>query len=163
MVLNPQSADQPLLYGYLGNNITFLQVIAKYVPKDPMWSVETEQYIEYYFGDDPTKVRTMGQMLLLTGNSTKRIPQIYFNNPSTSNKVYLEILMANLSQDSLTNPDQFKSNSFFSRINIDSFIGKIVFNKRTIGSKTIVDTASVGIALYRGREEQRNKEKVLTL
>ena len=30
------------------------------------------------------------------------------------------------------------------------------------GSKTIVDTASVGIALYRGREEQRNKEKVLT-
>ena len=122
MVLNPQSVDQPLLYGFLGNNITFLQVIAKYVPKDPMWSIETEQYIEYYFSDDPTKVRTMGQMLLLTGNSTKRIPQIYFNNPSTSNKVYLEILMANLSQDSLTNPDQFKSNSFFSGLYYNSII-----------------------------------------
>jgi DNA sulfur modification protein DndD len=34
---------------------------------------------------------------------------------------------------------QTKSNSFFSRINIDSFTGKIVFNKRTSGSKTVVD------------------------
>jgi len=34
---------------------------------------------------------------------------------------------------------QTKSNNFFSRINIDSFTGKIIFNKRTSGSKTIVD------------------------
>ncbi len=34
---------------------------------------------------------------------------------------------------------QTKSNSFFSKINIDSFTGKIVFNKRTIGNKTMVD------------------------
>ena len=34
---------------------------------------------------------------------------------------------------------QAKSNSFFVRINIDSFTGNIVFNKRTSGSKTIVD------------------------
>lgn len=34
---------------------------------------------------------------------------------------------------------QTKSNSFFSKINIDSFTGTIVFNKRTSGSKTIVD------------------------
>lgn len=34
---------------------------------------------------------------------------------------------------------QTKSNSFFSKINIDSFTGTIVFNKRTSGGKTIVD------------------------
>ncbi|MFI5140794.1 MAG: AAA family ATPase [Bacteroidia bacterium] len=34
---------------------------------------------------------------------------------------------------------QTKSNSFFSRINIDSFTGNIVFNKRTSGNKTVVD------------------------
>lgn len=34
---------------------------------------------------------------------------------------------------------QTKSNIFFSKINIDSFTGTIVFNKRTSGSKTIVD------------------------
>lgn len=122
MILNADSSDQPLLYGFLGNNITFLMVRAKYVPVDPMWSVETEQYIEYYYGDDPTQIRTMGQMLVLTGNSVKKIPQIYFNNPSQYNKVYLEILMANLGQDSLTNPDQFKQNSFFSGLYYNSII-----------------------------------------
>lgn len=34
---------------------------------------------------------------------------------------------------------QTKSNSFFSKINIDSFTGTIVFNKRTSGGKTVVD------------------------
>jgi DNA sulfur modification protein DndD len=34
---------------------------------------------------------------------------------------------------------QTKSNSFFVRINIDSFTGKIVFKKRVIGIKTVVD------------------------
>jgi len=126
MVLNPDSSDQPLLYGFLGTNLTFLMVRAKYVPTDPMWAVETEQYIEYYYGDDPTEIRTMGQMLVLTGNSVKKIPQIYFNNPSQSNKVYLEILMANLGQDSLTNPDQFKNNSFFSGLYYNSIISDIV-------------------------------------
>ena len=126
MILNPDSSDQPLLYGFLGSNLTFLMVRAKYVPTDPMWAVETEQYIEYYFDDDPTVVRTMGQMLVLTGNSVKKIPQIYFNNTSQYNKVYLEILMANLGQDNLTNPDQFKNNSFFSGLYYNSIISDIV-------------------------------------
>ncbi|PGH40552.1 MAG: hypothetical protein CRN43_02230 [Candidatus Nephrothrix sp. EaCA] len=34
---------------------------------------------------------------------------------------------------------QTKSNSFFGRINIDAFTGKIVFNKRTGGNQTVVD------------------------
>ena len=134
MVLNPEAQDQPLLYGFLGTQLTLLWVRARYVPVDPMWAVETENYIEYYFGDDPTNVFTMGQMLVLTGNSVKKIDQIYFNNPSTKNKVYLEILMANLGQDSLTNPDQFKNNSFFSGLYFNSIISDIV--SYTIPSST---------------------------
>jgi hypothetical protein len=126
MILNPESSDQPLLYGFLGNNITFLMVRAKYTPIDPMWVQETEQYIEYYYADDPTQIRTMGQMLVLTGNSAKRIPQIYFNNKSTKNKVVLEILMANLGQSSLSNPDQFKRTSFFSGLYYNSIISDYV-------------------------------------
>lgn len=34
---------------------------------------------------------------------------------------------------------QTKSNSFFGSINIDAFMGKIVFNKRTRGDKTVVE------------------------
>jgi hypothetical protein len=101
-------------------------VRAKYTPIDPMWVQETEQYIEYYYADDPTQIRTMGQMLVLTGNSAKRIPQIYFNNKSTKNKVVLEILMANLGQSSLSNPDQFKRTSFFSGLYYNSIISDYV-------------------------------------
>ena len=121
LILNPSSSDQPMLYGFLGNNITFLMVRAKYIPMDPNWAIETEQYIEYYFSDD-TKVRQMGQIMILSGNSVKRIPQIYFNNPSTKNRVYLEVLMANLEQDSLTNLNQFKQTSSFSGLYYNSII-----------------------------------------
>lgn len=126
MILNPEAQDQPLLYGFLGNQLTLLWIRARYVPIDPMWAVETENYIEYYFGDDPTNVFTMGQMLVLTGNSVKKIDQIYFNNPSTKNKVYLEILMANVGQDNLTNPNQFKNNSFFNGLYYNSIISDVV-------------------------------------
>lgn len=126
MILNPQSSDQPLLYGFLGTNVTFLMVRAKYVPTDPMWAVETEQFIQYYYGDNPTDVRSMGQLLVLTGNSTNKIPQIYFNNTSATNKVYLEILMANLGQDSLTNPDQFKQNSYFNSLYFNSILSDVI-------------------------------------
>jgi hypothetical protein len=127
LILNPESTDQPLLYGFLGNNITFLMVRAKYIPVDPMWAVETEQYIDFYYGDEPTQIRSMGELLLLTGNSVKRIPQIYFNNPSTKNKVYLEVLMANLEQESLVNPNQYKQQSYFNNLYYNSLISDIIY------------------------------------
>lgn len=126
LVLNPESSDQPMLYGFLGNNITFLMVRAKYIPLDPNWAIEPEQYIEYYFKDDPAKVRQMGQLMILSGNSAKRLSQIYFNNPSTKNKVYLEVLMANLEQDDLTNLNQYTQNSSYSGLYYNSIISDSV-------------------------------------
>jgi len=126
LTLNEASADQPLMYGFLGEEVTFLMIRARYMPLDPNWAVETEQYIEYYYKDDPTQLRTMGQMLMLTGNSTNRVPQIYFNNPSTKYKVYLEILMANLAQSNLTNTTQYSQNSSFSNLYWNSIISDVV-------------------------------------
>jgi hypothetical protein len=114
LVLNPSSSDQPLMYGFLGENVTFLMVRAKYLPSDPNWAIETDQYIEYYFKDDPSQVRNMSQLMILTGNSTKRISQIFFNNPNQTYKVYIEVLMANLPQNNLTNTNQFTQNSVYS-------------------------------------------------
>jgi len=126
LILNPEAKDQPMLYGFLGNSITFLMVKVKYIPLDPNWAIEPEQYIEYYFKDDPTKVRQMGQLLVLSGNSAKRIPQIYFNNPSTKNKVYLDVLMANLEQDSLTDTNQYAQTSSFDGLYYNSIISDTV-------------------------------------
>src|SRR5574343_127124 len=95
LILNEKAKDQPIVYGFLGENITFLLIRAKYLPLDPNWAIETEQYIQYYYADDPARIRTMGQLQILTGNSTNRIPQLFFNNPSSIYKVYIEILAAN--------------------------------------------------------------------
>jgi len=122
LTLNENSSDQPLMYGFLGENITFLLIRAKYMPLDPNWAVETEQYIQYYYKDDPGMKRSMGQMLLLTGNSTNRIPQIYLNNPSNKYKVYLEVLMANLPQSSLTNTQQYAQNITFNGLYWSSIV-----------------------------------------
>jgi hypothetical protein len=126
LILNENSKDQPLLYGFLGDNVTFLMIRAKYMPLDPNWQVETDQYIQYYYKDDPGQLRSMSQFLVLTGNSNHRIPQIYFNNPSSKYKVYLEVLMANLAQDSLTNLNQFAQDGSFSGLYWNSIISDVL-------------------------------------
>lgn len=126
LTLNENSHDQPLMYGFLGENVTYLMVRARYMPLDPNWALETEQYITYYFKDDPGQVRSMSQLMVLTGNSTNRIPQIYFNNPSTKYKVYLEVLMANLPQSALLNTQQYAQNSSFSGLYYNSIISDVV-------------------------------------
>lgn len=126
LTINANSKDQPLIYGFLGENVTFLMVRAKYLPVDPNWAVETEQFLQYYYKDDPGQIRTMGQLLVLTGNSTNRIPQIYFTNTSTKYKVYLEVMMANLPQAELTNTIQYAQNSSFSGLYWNSIVSDVI-------------------------------------
>jgi hypothetical protein len=126
LTLNENSKDQPLMYGFLGESVTYLMIRAKYMPLDPNWALETDQYIQYYFKDDPGQVRSMSQLLVLTGNSTNRIPQIFFNNPSTKYKVYLEVLMANLPQPDLKNLQQYTNSSSFSGLYYNSIISDVV-------------------------------------
>lgn len=95
MILNEEDSDVAIHYGFLGNEITFVMIVAMYEPNDPNFEIEADQYIKYYFSDEPTKIKYMGKLMILTGNSLKRIPQIYLTNPSTSQKVHLEIFMAN--------------------------------------------------------------------
>ena len=49
LTLNEASKDQPLMYGFLGDSVTFLMIRAKYMPLDPNWQLETDQYIQYYY------------------------------------------------------------------------------------------------------------------
>lgn len=75
----------------LGDNATFLAIIAKYDTKSVN---EEDNYLEWYYSDNTGSVRYMDQIMILTGNSTNRIPQLYFNNPNTSYNVQLDIMVA---------------------------------------------------------------------
>jgi hypothetical protein len=104
MVLNPDATDQPIYYGFIGEDVTFLLLKFTYDETNPACQIEEEQYVEYYFKDNPTEIKYAGKLLLLTGNSTHRIPQIFLSNPSPT-KVIVEGLVANLAQSDISYSD----------------------------------------------------------
>lgn len=74
-----------------GDNATFVAIIARYDAKSVN---EEDNYLEFYYADNQGTIRYMDQLMILTGNSTHRIPQLYFNNPNTSYNVQLDIMVA---------------------------------------------------------------------
>jgi len=102
LVLNANSTDQPLLYGFLGQEVTFLMIKVTYNQElDPYYRYEKEKYnITYYYENEDT-LRPIGRLLILTGSDTKKIPQIFLNNPY-ENEVVLDILMATLEQSDIS-------------------------------------------------------------
>lgn len=74
----------------LGDNATFLGIVATY----DTGSVEEDNYVQYYYSSDSSKVYSFGPMLFLTGNSTNRVEQLYLNNPNLDYPVSLDVLVA---------------------------------------------------------------------
>ena len=74
----------------LGDNATFLCIKAVYNQKSV---IETDNYITWSYYDDLAKVYPMAQMMVLTGNSTNRIKQLYLSNPSEKYPVSLDVMV----------------------------------------------------------------------
>lgn len=77
----------------LGDNATLLSIAAKY---DHRSIIEPGNFVTYAYFDAITTTYTFAQMLLLTGNSTNRIPQLYLSNPNMTYSVSLDVLVANI-------------------------------------------------------------------
>lgn len=75
----------------LGDNATFLCLKATYDPKSVN---EEDNYINWSYYDDLTRINTFAQMMVLTGNSLNRIPQLYLTNPSTKYPVFIDVMVA---------------------------------------------------------------------
>ena len=80
-----------LNYLSLGDNATFLLIKATYDPKSV---IEEDNYIQWSYYDDMGRVNYLSQMMLLTGNSINRIPQLYLSNPNTKYDVKLDVMVA---------------------------------------------------------------------
>jgi hypothetical protein len=94
ITLKPGQTDFLLNYGGLGDGISFLSIVATYDPKS---KIEADNYLQYAFYNDLTRLRTFCEIMVLTGNSTNLIPQIYLTNPNVNYPVMLDVLMASKS------------------------------------------------------------------
>ena len=131
--LNPGAQSQPLLYGFLGHEITFILIKATFDETDPRCQIEEELYLEYWMEDNPTTIRYMSKLLLLTGNSIKRIPQIYLSNPSEL-RVDIEVMMANLGQADLSLEDIADDTISITNLYHNSILSDTIWNCTTLVS-----------------------------
>ncbi len=74
----------------LGDNATFLAIKATYNSKSV---IADDNYINYSYYDDLTKVHSFAQLIVLTGNTTNRIKQLYLTNPNTKYAVNLDVMV----------------------------------------------------------------------
>lgn len=74
----------------LGDNATFLAIKATYDSKSV---VPDDNYVNYSYYDYPIKSYHFAQMMVLTGNISHRIPQLYLTNPSVKYPVILDIMV----------------------------------------------------------------------
>lgn len=75
----------------LGDNATFLSIRAIYDSKSV---IADDNYLSWNYYSDLTKTYYMGQWMVLTGNPTNRIPQLYITNPNTKYPVSLDVMVA---------------------------------------------------------------------
>jgi len=81
----------------LGDNATFLSIVATYDPKS---KIESQNFLQYSYYTSPNNWHSFAQMLLLTGNSENRIEQLYLTNPNKNYKVTLDVMVGIIDDDS---------------------------------------------------------------
>ncbi|MCK9445456.1 hypothetical protein M0Q50_01015 [bacterium] len=104
MTLPSKGKYFPILYGFLGTDVTFLMVKVNYGGdiSNPQTCENKDKIIEYYLENSPSEIRNISQLLILTGNENHRIPQVYLYNPSDYD-VTVEILVSNIGENTITN------------------------------------------------------------
>jgi len=76
----------------LGDNATFLSISARYNTNS---KIEEDNYVKYNYYPNLSNSYYFKELLILTGNSTHRIPQLYLTNPNPDYSVTLDVLVAN--------------------------------------------------------------------
>lgn len=94
----------------LGDNATFLAITAQYDDKSKF---ESDNYIQYSYFSNKSKLFTFSHMLVLTGNSENRIEQLYLHNPNQNAAVVIEVMVGVIDEyyDYFTQNDSSTSDS----------------------------------------------------
>jgi len=119
----------------LGDNATFLAIKATYDSK----SVNPDNnYINYSYYNYPVQSFTFAQMLVLTGNGTHRVPQLYLTNPNCNYNVVLDVMVGIIDDNySFFNDDLNQNATSFTGLeytDIKSFVvgeSFVIYDKNT--------------------------------
>jgi hypothetical protein len=76
----------------LGDNATFVSISVRYNTNS---KIEEDNYLKYNYYPNLSNSYYLKELLILTGNSTHRIPQLYLTNPNSTYSVTLDVLVAN--------------------------------------------------------------------
>jgi hypothetical protein len=74
----------------LGDNATFVALRTSFNPKSV---IEADNYIQYNYYEDLVTNFYFKELLVLTGNSSHRIPQLYLTNPNTKYDVSIDVMI----------------------------------------------------------------------
>jgi hypothetical protein len=91
IILKPGQANYLLNHLGIGDNATFLLIKASYDPKSV---IQDDNYVDWSFYDSLGSINQFAQVMLLTGNTTHRVKQIYLTNPNTKYSVSLDVMVS---------------------------------------------------------------------
>ena len=129
----------------VGDNATFLSIKATYDQKSV---IEMDNYISYSYYDYPVQNLTFAQMLVLTGNSSNRIPQLYLNNPNTKYPVILDVMVGVVDDSySFFNDDVNQSGTSFTGLEYTDIKSFVVGESIAVYDKNVTPRALIYIGL----------------
>ena len=129
----------------VGDNATFLSIKATYDQKSV---IEMDNYISYSYYDYPVQNLTFAQMLVLTGNSSNRIPQLYLNNPNTKYPVILDVMVGVVDDSySFFNDDVNQSGTSFTGLEYTDIKSFVVGESIVVYDKNATPRALIYIGL----------------
>jgi hypothetical protein len=119
----------------LGDNATFLAIKATYDSK----SVNPDNnFVNYSYYNYPVNNFAFAQMLVLTGNPTNRIPQLYLSNPNCDYNVIIDVMVGIIDDNySFFNDDLNQNATSFTGLewtDIKSFVvgeSIVIYDKNT--------------------------------
>jgi hypothetical protein len=119
----------------LGDNATFLAIKATYDSK----SVNPDNnFVNYSYYNYPVHNFAFAQMLVLTGNPTNRVPQLYLTNPNCNYNVIIDVMVGIIDDNySFFNDDLNQNATSFTGLewtDIKSFVigeSVVIYDKNT--------------------------------
>jgi len=91
IILKPGQSNYLFNFLGLGDNATFVALVPRFDVKSVM---EEDNYVNFVYSTDLIHTYSFKEIMVLTGNSTHRIPQLYLTNNNSLYSVIIETIVA---------------------------------------------------------------------